>query len=224
MKAKEIIKLNNEKREQLNEENLKDYEDMLTYIRITSTKSEQQTEEILLELLDHALIAQEEGKTIRDVFGDNLKAYSQDLIQEIPEETKKKQFKFASRLILLFSAVWSLFSGIIISVLHHILGIGESELTFHLGSSITIIVINTLIAIGTIYFVLEGLKSSTFEEKKKSARVEFFQLWAIMTLVIGVFFCVIYFMPAFGIEFSIPTIIFIPLGLVLYGVSHLLKD
>src|SRR5690625_899878 len=85
MKAKEIVQLNNEKRKQLNKENLKDYEDMLIYIRLTSTKSERQTEEILLELLDHALMAQKEGKTIRDIFGDDLKAYSQDLIDEIPE-------------------------------------------------------------------------------------------------------------------------------------------
>src|SRR5699024_6093856 len=133
MKAKEMIQLNNEKRKQLNEENLKDYEDMLTYIRLTTTKSEQQTEEILLELLDHALIAQEEGKTIRDVFGDDLKAYSQGLIEEIPEETKKKQLKFVSRIILLFLAVSSLFKGIIESSLYYILGFGESASTFHLG-------------------------------------------------------------------------------------------
>jgi len=44
MRAKELIKLNNEKQKQLTEENAKDYEDMLTYIRLSSSKSEQQTE------------------------------------------------------------------------------------------------------------------------------------------------------------------------------------
>lgn len=224
MKAKELIQLNNEKREQLNEENLKDYEDMLTYIRLASAKSEQQTEEILLELLDHALIAQEEGKTMRDVFGDDLKAYSQEVIEEIPKETRKKQFKFAIRLILLLLAIWTLFSGVINSGLYYIFGFGENTSSFHLGSSILIIGINILISFGMVYFVLEWLKTSTFREKKKSTWVEFFQVWIIMTLVTGVFFCVIYFMPTFGIEFSLPIIIFIPLGLILYGISHLLKD
>lgn len=224
MKAKELIQLNNEKREQLNEENLKDYEDMLTYIRLASAKSEQQTEEILLELLDHALIAQEEGKTMRDVFGDDLKAYSQGVIEEIPKETRKKQFKFAIRLILLLLAIWTLFSGVINSGLYYIFGFGENTSSFHLGSSILIIGINILISFGMVYFVLEWLKTSTFREKKKSTWVEFFQVWIIMTLVTGVFFCVIYFMPTFGIEFSLPNIIFIPLGLILYGISHLLKD
>lgn len=224
MKAKELIELNNEKREFLNEENEKKYDDMLVYIRLASTKSEQQTEEILLELLDHVLLAQEEGKTIHDVFGDDLKAYSQEVIEEIPEDTKKKQVKFAIRLIFLFLGVTSLFSGIINAGLHYIFGFGEGTSTFHVGSSIAIIVSTTLIAFGMVYFVLEWLKSSLFKEEKKSERKEFFQLWIIMTLVIGVFFCIYYFMPSFGAEFSLPILVFIPIGIVLYGISYALKD
>src|SRR5690625_17934 len=224
MKAKEIVQLNNEKRKQLNKENLKDYEDMLIYIRLTSTKSERQTEEILLELLDHALMAQKEGKTIRDIFGDDLKAYSQDLIDEIPEKTKKKQLKFTSRIILLFLAVSSLFHGIINSSLYYIFGFGESASIFYIGSSIAITVINIFIAFSAIYFILEWLKSSSFQEKEKSSKVEFLQLWGVMTLIFGAYFCVIYFMPTFGAKFSLPTVIFIPLGLILYSISYLLKD
>src|SRR5690625_5652672 len=107
MKAKEIIALNNEKREQLNDENLAYYEDMLMYIRLSSSKSEQQTEEILLELLEHTLAAQHEGRTVKDVFRDDLKAYCQDIIEEIPKETTKKQFKFSLMIILQFLAIMS---------------------------------------------------------------------------------------------------------------------
>lgn len=224
MKAKEIIKLNNEKRELLNEENLKDYENMLVYIRLSSTKSEQKTEEILLELLDHALLAQEEGKTIKDIFGDNLKAFAQEVIEEIPRETKKKQFKFAFRLIFIFFAVSSFFYGLIHLILHYIFDFGERTSTFHLGSSIAIIMINSIIALGSIIFILEWVKSSTFKEENKSAIVEFIQLWFIMMIIISLLICVIYFMPTFGVTFSFPTVIFIPIGLVLYGISYVLKD
>ena len=48
MKVKDIIKVNNQKRDELNEENLAHYEDMLLYIRLSSAKSEHDTEEILL--------------------------------------------------------------------------------------------------------------------------------------------------------------------------------
>lgn len=224
MKAKELIKLNNEKRDYLNEENLNDYEDMLVYIRLASTKSEQQTEEILLELLDHALLAQDEGKTIKDVFGNDLKAYSQDVIDEIPEETKKKQFRFAFRMIFLFLAVVSFYHGIINSGLHYIFGLFENSSTFYLGSSITIVIIDSLIVLALIIIVIKWLKASAFQEKKKSSKMEFFQLWIIITIPFGIFLCVIYFMPTFGLEFILPTLLFIPIGLVLYGISYLLKD
>ena len=90
MNAKDIIELNNELREQLNKENLAAYEDMLTYIRLSSNKSEQQTEEVLLELLEHLLEAQKSGKTAKDIFGEDIKQYCDELINEIPGEKSQK--------------------------------------------------------------------------------------------------------------------------------------
>ena len=53
MKAEELVKLNNEKRKTLNDENTKYYEAMLLYIRTSFRKKEVETEEILAELLEH---------------------------------------------------------------------------------------------------------------------------------------------------------------------------
>lgn len=224
MNAKEIIALNNEKREQLNEDNLIYYEDMLMYIRLSSTKSEQQTEEILLELLEHTLEAQHEGKTVKDIFGDDLKAYCQDLIEEIPRETKKKQFKFAFMIILQFLAIISFFNGIIGFGLYYFFAIGEKTTTFYLGSSIAITIIDLVILFLVIAAVLKWIKSSVFREKQKKKWVEFLQLWFFSTLVIGLFFCIIYFMPEFGPPFNLPTITFAGIGIALYGLSYLFKD
>ncbi|WP_347862474.1 hypothetical protein U0355_04750 [Salimicrobium sp. PL1-032A] len=58
MQKKEMIKSNNEKRKELTEENREYYEDMLLYIRLSYSKSEQDMEEVLAELLDHLLEAQ----------------------------------------------------------------------------------------------------------------------------------------------------------------------
>ena len=38
-------------------------------------------EELLLEILDHLLEAQEDGKTAHDIFGEDLKAYCDELIK-----------------------------------------------------------------------------------------------------------------------------------------------
>lgn len=92
MNSQELIKLNNKKREKLNEENLKYYEDMLVYLRLSFLKSEQETEELLNELLDHLLEAQEEGKDFTEVFGDDPKQYANELLGEIPKSMTKERF------------------------------------------------------------------------------------------------------------------------------------
>lgn len=224
MKAKEIIALNNEKREQLNEENLAYYEDMLIYIRLSSSKSEQQTEEILLELLEHTLEAQHEGRTVKDVFGGNLKAYCQDIIEEIPQETTKKQFKFSLMIILQFLAIASFFNGVVGVGLYYIFDIGEKTRSFHLGTSVMIILINLVILFLVIASLLKWLRSSVFKEKEKKKWVEFLQLWFFSTLTTIVFVGVIYFMPKFGPPFSIPIVVFIGIGVVLYLLSRLFKE
>jgi DNA-binding ferritin-like protein (Dps family) len=83
--AKEMIELNNVRREELNKENKKYYEDMLLYIR-TSDVAEQEGEELLLEILEHLLEAQENGQTAEEVFGDRPKEYCDELLRDLPKE------------------------------------------------------------------------------------------------------------------------------------------
>lgn len=224
MKAKEIIALNNEKQTQLNTENEQDFEDMLVYIRVSSTKSEQQTEEVLLELLEHILLAQNDGKNVRDIFGDDLKGYCQDLIGEIPKETKKKQFKFGLRIILIFLAVASLFNGVSDLGLYYIFGLGKIDSIYYLGSSIGIILINLVIAFLGIVLVFSWIKSTLFQKNKKTKKREFFELWLIMVVILGLFICVLFFMPDFGTPFNVSSFVFLPLGLGLYALTYLFKD
>src|SRR5699024_10803564 len=134
MNAKEIIKEINEKSELLNDGNEKDFEDMLLYIRIASTKSELETETILLQLLDHILEAQAEGRRVKDVFGEDLKAYCQEIIDEIPQETKKKQVKFGFRIICIFLAVYIAFNGLLKTVLYYGFNLGSATTTYYVGT------------------------------------------------------------------------------------------
>ena len=66
---KKIIAENNEKRNLLSKDNEEYYTNFLTYVRSSFFKDEYATEEILLEMLDHVLLAQEEGKSAEAVFG-----------------------------------------------------------------------------------------------------------------------------------------------------------
>ena len=79
--TKELVKENNEKRELLTKENEKLYSDFMLYIRTNFKVSEQEGEEILMDILDHLLAAQEEGRTAEDLFGDDPKAGAGKLIE-----------------------------------------------------------------------------------------------------------------------------------------------
>lgn len=225
MKVKDLIKLNNKKRENLTKENLTYYGDMLVYIRLASNKSERETEEILLELLDHTLDAQEEERTVKDVFGDDLKQYCQELIEEIPQETFKKQVKFSIYIILGFLSVVGLTHGIIRIVLNFFKD-GAGLSTFSIGSGIAIIFINMIVIFIFIFWLLKWMKDSTFKEKEKKPNkwLEFFQIWLGFMFVFGLFFLIVYFMPNFGPIVTIKAPWFIAIGAGLYLLSRLFKN
>ncbi|WP_372633702.1 hypothetical protein [Cohnella sp.] len=87
MNIKQMIVQNNERRKLLEPHNLAAYEDALVYIRLNG-RSEHSTESILLELLEHLIEAQRHGKTAKDVFGDDLRAYCDSLVAAIPHQSK----------------------------------------------------------------------------------------------------------------------------------------
>lgn len=87
MTEKEMVQLNNKKRNLLTPENEAAYGDMLVYLRISSVP-EQQMEELLLEILDHLIEAQAENKSAYDIFGSDLQSYCDELISALPTQTK----------------------------------------------------------------------------------------------------------------------------------------
>lgn len=78
----EMVELNNQRRKLLNEANRKYYEDILVYLRMSRIPSKQ-TEELLLEMLDHLLTAQQKGKTAKDLFGEDPEAYCEEIVQSM---------------------------------------------------------------------------------------------------------------------------------------------
>ncbi|MBC6974417.1 DUF1129 family protein [Bacillus sp. Xin] len=111
MKAKDMIELNNKKRKLLTEENEAAYGDMLVYIRFANIP-EQQVEELLLEILDHLLDAQEEDKNAYDVFGHNLQDYCDEVIAALPKQNIWQKIAtpafMSSYLLAIFFAINSL--------------------------------------------------------------------------------------------------------------------
>ncbi|WP_208559484.1 DUF1129 family protein [Marinilactibacillus kalidii] len=79
--TKLLIQQNNDLREELNSENKEYYEELLIYLRLkTSLKSEKQMEEILIEILQDLLSAQEENVSAEEYFGKDPKSYADQIL------------------------------------------------------------------------------------------------------------------------------------------------
>lgn len=224
MNAEELITLNNKKREQLNKENLTFYEEMLVYIRTNFNKSEQQTEEILMELLDHVLEAQKEGRTAKEIFGEEPKAYCRELIGELPKAPKKKQILFISFIVFQFLGILGLVTGVTTIALYHLFDLGTNSVSISLGKGLVVIILGLLLLLSLIFVIFTWIKQSTFKERQPKKWVEFLMLWGVFTIFICLFIFVPNFIPDFGIVLTIPAYWLAISGAFFYGIHYLFRD
>ncbi|QWG46559.1 DUF1129 family protein [Bacillus mycoides] len=116
MKAQDLIELNNQKRKLLTTENETAYSDMLVYIRLAKVP-EYQAEELLIEILDHLIEAQQEEKSAYDIFGDDLQAYCDELITALPKQSLWEQLSIPLFITSYLLAIYFAVSSVIAFVL-----------------------------------------------------------------------------------------------------------
>ena len=109
---KQLVDANNKKRLQLNEENVNFYEEFLVYVRSAMFKDERVQEEVLLEMLDHFIEAQAEGKTAQDIFGKNPKHLADEVIASIPQDSIVKRWQFSAEILFLLLGCYTLVNGV----------------------------------------------------------------------------------------------------------------
>lgn len=213
MKVQELVKLNNEKRKQLNDENLKYYEDVLLYIRTSLGKKEIETEETLAELLDHLLDAQENGRTAEEVFGQEPQEYAKEITEELPTmDLKEKILFFGPSLLFLFAGIL-LANSIIGSLISYALNIGNIKDTIYLGSLLVEGVLILIISAVFLYLFMKSVRDSNSNIKNKF--IEFLVYWLFASLYIALFTLIFYFVPDFGYIITVPIYIQILLGAIL---------
>lgn len=207
-----LIQENNDKRKLLNEENERYYNQLLIYIRSHFLLSERQSEEVLLELLEHLLLAQKEGKKATEVFGSNPKAYAQEIVDTLPKEKKNNIWKFGIEILgillgcfITMSALGTLFS---------------KQDTMYLYSVVLLLGTIVLGGIAQIFIIINVLKKSAFEESDKKS------FW-ILTLAFSAFFLVIIGVLSISKELG-PTFTFtwyaqLGIGCLLFVLSYIMK-
>ncbi|MFC7685153.1 DUF1129 family protein [Ureibacillus sp. GCM10028918] len=162
--VKELVQQNNEKRKILTPENQEYYENMLVYIRTNALKGERATEEVLLEMLDHLLEAQREGKKAEDVFGKSPKELAEEIIKTLPKESFKDMLDFILEMVFTLFG-WYLAIGGLFPL------ITKQNQTIHSGSLLLagVLLISSVVVL--LYFLFGIIKRNAFEEKRKKNKV-----------------------------------------------------
>ncbi|WP_017186542.1 DUF1129 family protein [Alkalibacillus haloalkaliphilus] len=218
-----LIVENNEKRRLLNKENKKIYEDMLMYVRLSYNKSVAETEEVLMELLDHLLILQQEGRVASELFGDNPKQYANEIVGELPQKmlSKKMIMQFFMG-VFYFLGVAIFLNGLVSTVCHYGFGLPESNQTYYVGT----LAINTLLSLGIafilVYAVIRYICWACFKDVTKIFELLFTGI-VFGALPFGIFLALFYFMPSFGPPITIELYWLILIGICFYLLGSLFK-
>lgn len=212
--VKKIIAENNEKREILSTDNKAYFEDFLTYTRSNFLKDDRAREEVLLEMLDHLLLAEKDGKSAETVFGQNPKELADDVIENLPTEPFKYVFAFGLELIATLLACYTIVVGIMDMIT-------AQAKTIYLGNAIIMVGILLATLAVLIYVIFYYLKKESFEKTKSKA----LYVYSILILLVGSFSPILLMktLPHIGQEIELGRYGMFSIGCLLMLVTFLMK-
>lgn len=217
LKASELIEQNNQKRALLTEGNEKYYTNLLLYIRTKLTLSEQQSEEVLMEMLDHLIEGQQEGKTAKEIFGNDPKGYADEIVSQLPRENKRNSLIFMGEIAVNIIGWFLIMRSIIIPII----GGKASEKVYVISSLLLIILIMIMTAFG-VKMIFGLISQSSFDDKATDKKMMFKAglYGAGGFLIIAI---ISFFVKEVGPSFTLPWQISFGIGSLLLLVSWLIK-
>lgn len=213
--VKQLIDLNNKKRQLLTSENEKYYSNLLVYIRSSGFKNEKAMEEKLLEILKQLIEGQNEGERAEDLFRKSAKDLAEDIVQSIPEASFKEKMEFGLEIGLTLFGWFLVIWGIVPLIKN------ENPIVYLGSFSVSLALL--LVSLSFILFLIMGvLKKSAFENNGNSNKT-------IITfgVIVGLLFVgsilVQLVVPPFGIAFEVTYFTPIGLGSFFLLASYILK-
>ncbi|MFJ5715616.1 DUF1129 family protein [Neobacillus sp. NPDC093127] len=219
IEAKQLIEINNRRRSELTPENEKYYSDFLIYIRLQFFLSEQQSEEVLMEILDHLIDGQNEGKPASVIFGDDPKEFADEIIRQIPNEDKKNVGRLISGIALNLAGLLLMIRGIILLIISFFKDI--NTIVYPLQSLVMLGVILCFSLIG-VWGIFKIIKGSVFKEKQRNLK-DTVLCGTIGAACTGITIGVNYLLPNFGPSFQFTWLASLILGAIIFGLSKILK-
>lgn len=159
MSEKALIKENNRLREKLNPHNKQVYEDILIYIRTNYTSDDEETEEILNELLTHVIQAQRDGKDIESVTGEDYKSYADSIIEELP---RRNLWKLAGIIAVVFLGITYLFS-YLTDLIFRLIDGAPTTITINLLAEFIHIIVMSAAAVGFVFLIFRTMQFTLFK-------------------------------------------------------------
>ncbi|MEH7109365.1 DUF1129 family protein [Bacillus sp. JJ1764] len=219
MKEKHLIEENNAKRELLTPENKQYYSDMLIYIRLNLSLSQQYSEEVLMEMLDHLLDGQQEGKTARDIFGDDPKRYADEIIQNLPKEKKRKVIPFILGIVFNLISWMMIARGITILIVSKFRNVENIVFPF---SSLIMLAIILAFVLFEVWFIFRVIQNSLFNQSANEKK-NMLKVGISAALSMGVVIVVGRFIPHFGPSFPFTWLASLLTGVILWVVVFMVR-
>jgi len=219
MNAKKLIEENNIKRESLNPENQAYYSDLLIYIRLKFSLSEQQSEEVLMEMLDHLLDGQNAGKTAKDIFGDDPRGFADEIIEQIPKEEKRKLIPFIGGIIANIVGWVLIIRGILYLVLSQFTEVKTEVYPF---STLCIVLFIACFVLFMVVFIFKLIGRSLFNEKS-TTRKDSIRVCLVAALGMTAVLLIGKFLPDIGPSFDFSWLASLLLGGILLFVIYVIK-
>ena len=217
--TKLLIEENNQKRKLLTKENEKYYDDLLVYIRLHFTISEQQSEEVLMEMLTHLIEGQNEGKTAKDIFGDDPLSYTDEIIEQIPKEKKRNIFQFVGGVIVNIVSWALMIRGIILLILSQFTEVNDELNLFTVAVLALTIGFHVII---TIWYIVKMAKKSLFNDQV-SHKMNMFKGGLAAAASMAVVLLVAKFSPEIGPTFHFKWWVSILIGSILWLLHFVVK-
>lgn len=219
MNVKELIKENNEKRKNLTPENEKFYTDLMLYIRTKLSVSEKQAEEVLMEMLDHLLEAQSEGKTARQVFGENPKGFADEIIEQLPHEEKRDMVKFVAQISLTLVGWFLVTRGLVIALFESSSDAGTTVYIIPALIVLGLIALTVTLAVKLVFSLIHrSLFNERSSDKRNMIKAGLFGAGSFAVIVAAQFL-----IPDFGPSFDFPWTASLGVGGAFLLVSWLMK-
>lgn len=178
--TKELMAENTKREKQLAPENQTIYTNMIVYIR-GANLSDQTVEQVRSEITEMLLDAQLRGENIEQVFGENYKEICDEIIEALPEKTRKE--KIIDYIDIFFRSFWRLALIVVVTSFIGDIGAGENITGFQLTSGH---LISMAIIILTAYGLVAYISKTAFKdnETKKQTALEILGIFLIMLLIL----------------------------------------